>query len=383
MILRDDILYPNALGAIIIDENLWFVNHVLNALMKVSLHDWKLVDYYPLKKYEFSQGCLYHNLIKVDRKLVLIPDVCANSIAIFDMDTEQQEFVELEDNLLVMSVAQYEGKLWFFSKYPTDILKIFIFDMQTNKVFRHFALEKEIEDCLPLDIWKNDLLSSVVFSQEKFWISIWYTNYLIEVEPGACRSILHELQDINGHCIVETSDGVVLGNQGTMDICDIELSTGKIKTYEVNRVEQLSDGAYAKIYCIGQKIIAIPCFSERIVIIDRKTEEITIANIQVDDNILPLPSREGYPCYQKACVVNGNEIIVLPVAGTSLRVLDLDTMHVRAHKIEVGTKWIEQCYLENMKEFLKYPGVVYENDIPFKVFAKYVIDSTGKNDTSD
>ncbi len=323
--MDESVLYPNALCGVIIDDYLWFMNHVANALMKMRISDGVIEEWYLIEPYDILQSCLFLNMKFVGKTIILIPDVFGKHIVWFDPETKMQERIDVEEKWLLSVCFQQGDKLIFVSKFPSDDFHIVCLDAQKKELRIMEEWERIISEKIPEDIKRNELIASATSDDANLWILIKNTGHVLKFN-------YKELNCKRFTFTEDTFGKIVCGNNGVF------LSSAKAKKlyffdnsgYEgLKEWIDLSEGEcsdnYASLSSHGDKILCLPYYDSIVDIIDENTKEVFRVDLDTKENKWPIESRKEYSFYNFGHVSDENRIIILPHAGKDFFIFEKKT----------------------------------------------------------
>lgn len=369
MLVYDDIYYPNMADAIIYKGSLWFVNMVASAIMRVSMEDWEVKEFYLVHEHSVLEGWLYHKIILKDNKLILVPTKNASEIVVFNLDTKEQRYGEIQDEMFFSSVLQHDGKVWLFETGSTDGIRIFTFDPETLEFYSQIAVEECLKMLIPFDTFKKKLASRVITFENKLWFLILDTNYLISIDTKLCKGNLHRIGEGKYHNFTCTNDGLIIAETNTMDVLEWTERDGLIKR-RIKKAKTLVDEKYISILVRNNKIIALPYMDPYIIVIDVQSDDIKAISVEINNNIFPIPVRAQSSFFQMGCISEEDNILILPYAGRDLFILNLEKMQIEAKTIRVTKEWSDLCRVENMKEIFEKKYIINEENFSINDYVR-------------
>ncbi len=320
--MLEDIIYPNALCGVVIDDDLWFMNHLANALMKMKLTDGSITEWHKIEPYEIIDSTLYLDMLRFDNYIVLIPDVCSDYIVFFDINTKEQSKVRISDDLFLTKSVVINDKLILFSKFPHDNFHIVSVDVREKSLSFMHKWEDKIRAEIPKDIQNNKCIYDLAYDNHSIWLLIKNTNYLIQYNYIEDYSQCHKLDKDYFGKIAVGSDGVYLSSKYGRKLYrwDSE-SVEMVKDFSSN-IDTNENDTFVSISNHNGIVVCLPMFGKEVNIFDENKESIYSIDLTANGNIYPLKTRREYPFYNFRCVSSDKYIVVLPNAGKDFWVIN-------------------------------------------------------------
>lgn len=325
--MLDNIIYPNALCAVVIEEHLWFMNHVANSLMKMRLSDGVITEWYQIEPYDLLASTLFHDMVHYGDWLILIPDVCGRHIVYFDLRTKEQQSILLPDDWRIARQLVLDGRIFFFSKLPAEQMKIFELDMESRMLQRDDSMERSIAGLIPDEAGWNCRAIDMTYGFGRAWMLITGTGYLVEIDLRNRAGKVHTIGDGVYGKITYSGQELYISDNRECKIYRWAPNTGLIETIESGKYGG-SDGhmeQYVSLCYHNSNVICVPRFSPWVDIFDGVSGTQSRLRVDTDQNIFPIAERVAFPFYQSICVFAERFMIVLANAGRDFFMMNFDS----------------------------------------------------------
>lgn len=366
--MLNNIMYPNALCAVVIGEYLWFMNHVANALMKMRLSDGVIMEWYQIEPYDLFAPTLFLDMVHYKDWLILIPDICGRHIVYFDLRTKEQECILIPNGWFITGQIVLNNHMFLFSKIPTEQMGIAELDIESGKLQRDEGLEQLIDDLIPDDIERNNHMIDITYGSDKLWMLIAGTKYLLEIDLGNRRGEVHTIGDGIYGRIIYSNQGIYISDNKECLIYRWSANVGIIEVVEFGKCWESAnpEDQYVCLFSYNNKIICISRFSPKVDIYDCALKTKGTLRVDTDQNVFPLSERAALPFYQFGCVITSNYIIVLAHSGR-----DFFLMNFESEKLVEIRPIIPKSFYEKAIEEMNI-SVLYEQNLSLNKYIDYI-----------
>lgn len=354
----ENIIYPNALCGVVIDDYLWFMDHEANALMKMRLADGLITEWHQIESYGILQPTLFSNMIHWESFIILLPDVCGKHIVYFNLQTGEQERINIDSSWFITSYEIVGDDILLFSKLPTKEMAVGRLNIKERVVLKDEDVYKAIASVLPENIDRDHIIIDTVTLKNHIWIILCGTGYLIELDSENMKAKLHEIGSGVYGKISALDESIIISDdvQPTMYVWNE--SEGIIRTISFNErwSSDKDDDKYVALCSFNGGVIGISRYSPRIDFLYADGRKAT-AHVNTDKNIFPIDTRETQPFYQLGCIVKTDKAYILPNAGKDFFVVDLNNLEITEIRPSIPKTFynavirkmnIQQFYEKNM-----------------------------------
>lgn len=366
--MLDNIMYPNALCAVVIEEHLWFMNHVANALMKMRLSDGVIMEWYQIEPYDLLATTLFLDMVHYRDWLILIPDVCGKHIVYFDLITKEQKCIAIPDDWFITGQIVLNHRMFLFSKVPTEQMRIAVLDIESYKLQRDVGLEQLIVGLIPDGINRNNHIIDITYGSDRLWILIAGTKYLLEIDLRNRRGEVYTIGDGIYGRITYSDQGIYISDNKECIIYRWDTNVGIIETIHFGKNWESTnpEDQYDCLLCYETKIICVSRFSPWVDIYDFALKTKSTLRVDTDQNEFPLLERANFPFYQFGCVTTDDYMVVLAHSGR-----DFFLMYFESEKlIEIRPIIPKSFYEKGIKEM--NISVLYEQNLSLNKYINYI-----------
>lgn len=366
--MLDNIIYPNALCAVVIEKHLWFMNHVANALMKMRLSDGVITEWYQIEPYDLLASTLFLDMVHYKDWLILIPDVCGKHIVYFDLRTKKQEYISIPDDWFITQQMILNDRMFLFSKVPTEQMGIAELDIESHKLQRNEELEQLIAGLIPDHIDRNAHFIDIAYDSDRLWMLIAGTKYLLEINLSNHKGEVHAIGDGSYGRITYSKQGIYISDNGKCSIYRWSTDVGIVETIQFSNCWESTDpeDQYDFLLCYDNKIICVSRFSPWVDIYDVVLKTKDTLRVDTDQNVFPMLERIEFPFYQFRCVSADGYMVVLANAGRNFFLMNLESKKV----IEIRPIIPKSFYEKAVKEM--DISLFYEQDLSLNKYIDYI-----------
>ncbi|MDE6433443.1 MAG: hypothetical protein K2L07_04370 [Lachnospiraceae bacterium] len=367
--MLDNVMYPNALCAVVIEEHLWFMNHVANALMKMRLSDGIITEWHQIEPYDLLAPTLFLDMVHYRDWLILIPDVCGKHIVYFNLRTKDQECISISDDWFITKKLVLNNRMLLFSKVPTEQMRIAELDIESHKLQRNEGLEQLIDGLIPKDIDRNNHSLDITYGSDKLWMLITGTKYLLEVDLRSRDGKVHIIGDGIYGRLTYSDQGMYISDNKDCLIYRWDANGGINETIEFGECWESAnpEDKYGYLLCYDNKIICVSRFSPRVDIYDLALKTKSTLCVDTDQNEFPLSERATLPFYQFRCVVVDNYMVVPANAGRDFFSMNLESKEVAEIRPIIPKSFYEKAIKET-----NIP-VLYEQNLSLNRYIDYIL----------
>lgn len=322
----EDIIYPNALCGVIIGQDLWFMNHVANALMRMRLSDGKVEEWHQIEPYGISESTLFIDMILFGNTLVLIPDVCGHHIVFFDIKTKKQMSIDIPKEWFVNRNICIENKIYLFSKFPQREFRVACLDVNKKNIYIVDGLEKQLERIIPQEIDRDKQICSVTFDGIQGWILIKNTNCIIRLDLEEMMCSRYDIDTKEFGQITSGNKGIYLSDAGEKCIYLWDKKNNFLEKIDFARSndDDIED-VYISLSFHDNTMICLTRYGEIVDLYDEMTKDHYEISLKSYNNEFPLEERCNYNFYNFRVVSSDKYIVILPCAGKEFLVIDKES----------------------------------------------------------
>lgn len=366
--MLDNIMYPNALCAVAIEEDLWFMNHAANALMKMRLSDGVITEWHQIKPYDLLASTLYQDMVHYKDWLILIPDVCGKHIVYFNLRTKEQEYILIPDDWFITQQIILNNRMYLFSKVPTNQMRIAELDMENHELQRNDGLEQLISGMIPDEIDRNAHFIDITYGSDRLWMLIAGTKYLLEIDLRNSKCEMHIIGDGIYGRLAYSDKGIYISDNKECLIYCWKANIGIIDTICFGKCWESAnpEDQYDYLLCYDNKIICVSRFSPRVNIYDFILKTKDTLRVDTDQNEFPILERAEIPFYQFRCVAVDEYMVVLANAGRDFFLMNFESKEVT----EIRPILPKTFYKKATKKMNL--SVLYEQNLSLNRYIDYV-----------
>lgn len=366
--MLDNIMHPNALCAVVIEEYLWFMDHVANALMKMRLLDGVITEWYQIKPYKLLAPTLFLDMVHYKEWLILVPDVFGKHIVYFNIRTKEQECISIPDDWFITQQIVLNNRMFLFSKVPSDQMRIGELDIEGQKLHRNEELEQLINSMIPEDIERNHHIIDTTYSADKLWMLIAGTKYLMEIDLKNCKGEVHTIgAGIFGRIAHLGKDIYISDNKESL-VYRWSADVGIMGAIQFGKFWESGnpEDKYEYLLCYDNKIICVSKFSPWVDIYDFLLKTKDTLRVDTDQNVFPLSDRIEIPFYQSRCIAADDYMVVLANAGRDFFLMNLDSKEVTEIRPIIPKSFYEKATKEmNI-------SILYEQNLSLNKYIDYI-----------
>lgn len=361
-------MYPNALCAVALEDYLWFMNHVANALMKMRLSDGVITEWYQIEPYKLLASTLFQDMIHYKDWLILIPDVCGKQIVYFNLRTKEQECILIPDDWFITQQIVLNNRMLLFSRVPTDQMKIAELDIESHELQRNEELEQLINSMIPDDIERNNHFINITYGSDRLWMLIADTKYLLEIDLKNCNGEVHTIGDGMYGRLAYSDSGIYISDNKECLVYRWRANSGVIDTVQFGKYWESGkpEDQYDYLFCFDNKIICVSRFSPRVDIYDLILKTKDILRVDTEKNEFPISERAKFPFYQFRCAAVEDYMVVLANAGRDFFLMNFESKEV----VEIRPILPKSFYKKAAKEM--NISVLYEQKLSLNRYIDYI-----------
>lgn len=329
--------------AIFEDEFMWYFDNLLQALCRMNLKNHQIEM---ISKYENIEKFIVRWIFQSKDKFYLATN-SSMKLLIYDLKKRTIEMVESNTNELSNEISEqfsaffYANCIWFIPKYTDELM--YYYDLKSKKYHELEEFKLVMEKKLGNQIYP---ITFPFCSQGAIWFTIFETQKYIKFDlsekVGECIHQVGENLQYEGICYDGNCVWLTIKNSNNI-LCAKEQST-------VIRISEKQ--SYSYLFNLEKYVVALPRYSNRVVLIDKKTYGVTVVYLQIEEN-----KKKSGRSYIVNCKEHGDYIYLFPHGIKSFFKLNKNTLVVE--KIE---SVFENYDLEIIKGDIEKKRILHESE---------------------